>query len=170
MSSMVAAVKDQVDEGCLQEDNKKLSAKNCSLYLAGSPGPRLVIHFDKSGSPLGESDTKPDFLFLSDKGGKDKKGQDGLGLLVPIELSAGRSKSALKIKDQLQAGVDWSDTAIPEQCQLQLLPIYCGAIDNFEKSQINKASFRIKFRGSKESVLLRQCGSKLTEALEASTG
>ena len=169
MGSVVAAVKSQVDQACLLVDKKQLKSGECYLLITGAPKPHLVINFDKPESPLGANDEKPDFLFLSDKGGKDKKGQGGLGLLVPIELSAGRSKSAQHIKNQLQAGVDWSQKVIPEQSQLQLIPIYCGPIDNLEKAEIKKAQFRVVFRGQKETALLRRCGSKLTDALKAAS-
>ena len=171
MSNVVEKVKAQVDHACLQEDDSKLVAGKCSLHLTGSPEPRLIIHFDKPGSPLsGGSVVKPDFLFLSDTKGKDEDENTDSGLLVPIEMSGGRSKRARHIKNQLQAGVDWIKESFPEQDQLELMPIYCGPIKNLEKKEMSKPKNRVMFRGQQKRPRLRQCGSKLTDALKASEG
>ena len=150
MSGLVAAVKAEVDDSCLMENVDKLKANRCSIDLTEAPNPHLIVNFDDKESPLGNSDTRPDFLLISDTGGVSNKGERGdPGLIAPVEMSTGRSKNASKIKDQLQAGVNWLDN-VPDGFQPTLLPVYCGRPDKSTKMDLGKKKSMVRFRGEEE--------------------
>ena len=156
----MAAVKAKVAATCRTENQSQLKAKGCSIDLTNAPRPHLIVNFDDKGSPLGNSDTRPDFLLISDTGGVSNEGERrDPGLIAPVEMSMGKSKGASKIKDQLQAGVNWLDDA-PDGFQPTLLPVYCGRLDNVTRIDIGKKRSMVRFRGQKKLPRIIRSGDK----------
>ena len=163
MSGLVVEIKKCVDSSCLvSEKASKLEAGKCSVILAGAPRPRAIVDFDKPGSPL--SRTRPDFLFVTDRAGSAKS-----GIIVPIEMSAGRSKDDEKIQEQLQAGLNWADKVISKKFDPTLYPLYFGKRKKANRTQIRRRDYKVRFRGQEETPRIADCGTKLVKALGLST-
>ena len=93
MMGLVEDVTAKVNESCIVSKMKK---NGCKVSLEDAPEPRLIIDFDKPGSPLGEGETRCDYLFVAN-------GEKCVGWIAPLELKKGRLK-ADKVARQLQAG------------------------------------------------------------------
>ena len=97
---IVASIRELVDSACCVKKISKGSGKNkISISLKSEKPGFLVVDFDSPNSPIPVSQNRPDFLFVSDSGGKTiskKKGNSGR--LIPIELSAG-PKTATKVRE-----------------------------------------------------------------------
>ena len=63
MSGLVQRVRARVDDRCIATRIRK---QGCSVSLDGAPAPRVIVDFDKLGSPLGPSDQRCDYLFVAD--------------------------------------------------------------------------------------------------------
>ena len=46
----------------------RLRKEGCKVSLNDAPEPRLIVDFDKPGSPLGQNQTRCDYLFVADSG------------------------------------------------------------------------------------------------------
>jgi len=157
MSGLVAAVKDEVGEECLTGAIKR---GKCRIDLTDAPKPHVVVDFDKPGALLGQSNSRPDFLFVSDTGGRTNgaEGRDP-GRISPIEISKGKSKSAGHIGRQLQAGVDWLRDILDSQFEPTLSPVYCGSLNKHAQLELRKK--KILFRGQSVLPKVVACGMEL---------
>ena len=131
-----------------------------SLNLKNETGDWLAIDFDKPGSPLKITDVRPDFLFVSERGGiKKAKGHVNPGRLAPIEMSQGKTKSLRKLSSQLQAAVDWVENVLEEKHKPTLIPIFVGTMNHHVWNQLKRSNeHRIIFRGQKVRVFREFCG------------
>ncbi len=77
MMGLVEAVNAALDKNCTVSG--KLKKKGCAVSLEGAPEPRLIVDFDKPGSPLGKSETRCDYLFVAN-------GERCAGWIAPLEL------------------------------------------------------------------------------------
>ena len=146
----MAVVKAKVAATCLMENEDRLETDGCSIDLTEAPKPLLIINFDRLGSPIGNNDTRPDFLLTSDTGGvSNEGGRRDPGLIAPVEMSKSKSKTAPQIKKQLQAGVNWLDN-VPDGFQPTLWPVYCGLMRLHLSKELRKPIYQIEFRGQKE--------------------
>lgn len=162
MSGLVEEVKRKVfGERCLTE---RIKRGRCNIDLTGAPQPRLIIDFDDEGSPLGENDPRPDFLFVSDTGGCASRGGRHYdpGRISPIEISQGRrAKEVEDLQKQLQAGACWVHKIAIQKLVPTLIPVYCGPLDKRVRDKIRKGDGKISFRGQSVSPKIIPCGGKL---------
>ena len=93
MTHLVNRARNAISRRCI---GHRLRKKGCTISLAGAPAPRLIIDFDKPGSPLRSFSTRCDYLFIA-------KGEDNCGWVAPLELKRGRLDAA-KVVGQLQEG------------------------------------------------------------------
>ena len=144
---MLAAVRSQVPPSCTVES---IRGQGCSVSLDGAPADRLIIDFDKPGSPLAPNQTRCDYLFLAELANKP-------GLIYPIELKAGRAGPG-DVRDQLQAGANVAARLTPTDCEVKLLPILASGSDKAGRKRIRAA---VLFRGREIPIRRIRCGAPL---------
>ena len=153
MTGLVSEVSARVSPDCLTQRCRR---PGCGVSLKDAPSPRLIIDFDKPGSPLGKSDTRCDFLFIAED-------NDESVWVAPLEL-----KSRLDVSravQQLQAGASAAEALIPEDAKINLRPIVaCKGIPKAERTALKS---KVRFREQTEALRLIKCGSPLTQALLA---
>ena len=121
------------------------------VSLKDAPRPRLIVDFDKPGSPLGQSETRCDYLFVAN-GGRCAD------WIAPLELKRG-SLHAGHVVRQLRAGATAAEGLVSRNKKVRFRPtaVYGG----IHKAQINK----VEFHGRVEAIRLIKCGASLTKAL-----
>lgn len=136
---------------------KTCSRPGCGVSLKDAPSPRLIIDFDKPGSPLGQRDTRCDFLF----GAEDN---DESGWVAPLELKSGRVDASEVLK-QLRAGARVAEEIVPQNAKVNFRPVL--AYKGIPKAERTALKSKVRFRNQTEALRLIKCGSRLTQALLA---
>ena len=155
MTGLVEAVGKKVDGACVTGRIKK---DGCSISLNGAPQPRLIIDFDKPGSPLGPDQPRCDYLFVAEVAG-------GPGWIVPLELKRGRLHADKAVR-QLQAGARAAEQLVPSGAQVRFRPVaVAGSTPKDERNRLKGKGGKIRFHGRAEVVRLLSCGAALTEVL-----
>lgn len=150
------------DRCCANSISRKDGKTKLWIDIQSEMGVHVVIDFDAEELDLSGSSACPDFLFVGDSGGAtNAPGMGDPGRLAPIEISAGRSKSAGKIRRQLQAGADWADERIGRRFKPTLLPVYLGGISRIEMGNLRKESSKVRFRNTKKYIKVLSNGRKL---------
>ena len=154
MTGLVAAVRKKVDDACVT--NGRLQKEGCSVKLRDAPPTRLIIDFDRPGSPLGPDQKRCDYLFVAAVTGK-------LGWVVPLELMSGRV-DASKVVGQLQAGACAAEQLVPSNLTISFHPVLAsgGGMHKSERTAMRK---KVVFRGYSEPIRRIRCGDQLTKAL-----
>lgn len=127
----------------------------CVVCLSGTPDCRLLVDLDLPGSPLGDNDTRCDYLAFV--------GVDDEKLCVaPVEFK--RSWRGKMVK-QLQAGAKEAERHVPEGCECRFRPV--GVLERFSPKIGRRAlRLRVAFRGRLEPVRIGTCGDKLIGVLQ----
>lgn len=159
MNGLVAAVRAKVCPECLAGKCRK---DGCGVSLKNAPQPRLIIDFDKPGSPLGRQDTRCDYLLIAE-------GRNGSGWVAPLELKKGRLDAGEVVK-QLQAGARAAEGLVPRNEPIEFRPVaaFDGRINKAELKKLKGKGSRIWFHRRAEIVRLMRCGAPLAQALGAS--
>ena len=149
-------MKTKVPGECLAERCRRAG---CSVTLKDAPSPHLIIDVDCKKLPIGPSDPKCDFIFLSDEG----------KLVVPIELKKG-NPDASQIVGQLRAGAALAERIVPDDVKVQFRPVaaYGGRAHPIELRQFRRPHNFVRFRGRPLEVKLLSCGDSLAKALKDS--
>lgn len=159
MSGLVEAACHHFEKSCFA---KKCCKRGCCVSLQDAPEVRLIIDFDKKGSPLGNSKKRPDYLFVADT-------SDGSGWVAPIELTSG-TKTARKAVRQLRAGIK-----IMEKKKLfagkkfAFRPVFAAReMRRAELNALREPRYRIKF-GSRSPEIVRfiRCGDSLSSVFSS---
>ena len=153
-----AALRAACNPSCFVKTCKK---DRCAVSLAGAPQPRAIIDLDSAHSPLGPAQVRCDYLFVAD----GKKGSPGW--FAPIEITAGQSKSAVRIRDQLQAGADVVAHLLPDNLQPKFVPVFAGKLKKHEQTELRKDACKVAFRGKRRLVRRIACGGRLAGAFRA---
>ena len=156
MTGLVEAVRKNVDESCVAI---RIEKDGCMISLNGAPKPRLIIDFDKPGSPLMQVQKRCDYLFVAEA-------PDNPGWVVPLELKSG-SVDASEVVKQLQAGASTAEKLVPDKMAVKFRPVaaFRGGIHKAERNKLK--SNQVRFRQCSESVRLINCDAPLTKALGA---
>ena len=155
MTDLVEAVREKVKDSCISKRCKK---DGCGISLKSVPKQRLIIDFDKPGSPLGQADKRCDYLLVAN-GSADRN------WLVPLELKKGRVDAKQVVK-QLKAGVNIAQKLIPSDIKVDLRPVVAHrGIDKAEREELKKQRSKVSFRNLRESVRLINCGDELNKKL-----
>ena len=109
------AVRAKVGDGCL---DKKCKRPGCRVSLKGVPESHLIIDFDEPDSPLDESQTRCDYLFVAD-------GNRNGGWVVPLELKRGKYDASEVVK-QLEAGRKVAEDIVPGKTKVRFRPVRSG--------------------------------------------
>ena len=156
MTGLVDAVRENISKQCI---SSRCRRGGCSISLQGSPNPRLIIDFDKPGSPIGQNETRCDFLFIAEEG------NDESGWVAPLELKSG-GVDASEVIEQLRAGARVANRIVPQNESVRFRPIAAHrGIHRAELNKLRNKSSRIRFRGQMEYVRLMSYGTALVEKL-----
>lgn len=148
------AVRAKVGDGCL---DKKCKRPGCRVSLKGVPESHLIIDFDEPDSPLDESQTRCDYLFVAD-------GNRNGGWVVPLELKRGKYDASEVVK-QLEAGRKVAEDIVPGKTRVRFRPflVFEKAPHPAEILELRRS--KIRFRGSEKRIESMKCGGELMKKL-----
>lgn len=158
MTGIVEACRRKIVESCIEDG--PLSRKGCEISLEGAPQPRVVIDFDKPGSPLNERQKRCEYLFVAERDG-------GGGWVVPMEFkSSGINVS--RVAKQLRAGARAAEKLVPKQkVSFRPVAVVCDSLGKKQTRDLKDKSNAVRYRGRCEPVRILRCGALLTEVLNA---
>lgn len=153
---LVATVRNKLDKSCLLSG--RLNKNGCKVSMLGAPKSRLILDFDKPGSPLKPDQTRCDYLFIAED-------DQGTCWVSPLELKRGHLHAAQAVK-QLQAGADTAAKYVPSRkhCRFHPIAVYTG-ISKFERNELKSNTSKVRFRGLAVVIQLIKCGARLADAL-----
>lgn len=147
MAGLLAAVRNKIPESCL---TTRLRKEGCSIALGNAPNPRLIVDFDKRGSPLALDARRCDYLLLAETSSSPD-------LVRPIELKRGKFDLS-DARSQLQAGAQAAETLIPQDLDVDFLPVIAsGSVSTHER--ITRET--VRFRDKSVRVTRVRCGDPL---------
>ena len=157
MAGLVEQVRTKINKTCII--TARIKKEGCSVSLSGAPAPRLIVDFDKNGSPLGMDEVRCDYLFIAE----DSSDADWV---CPMELKRGGLRAS-EVISQLKAGTLIAEQIVPRNARAKFRPIaaFGGGIHRAELYELKRKSNKVSFRGVSESVRLIECGEKLTKGL-----
>ena len=157
MSGLVETVRKRVEKDCIK--NRGLRKEGCSISLKDAPKPHLIIDFDLPGSPLGQRQTRCDYLFIADD-------TDISGWVVPLELKSGMMKASA-VARQLNAGARVAEQLIPKQNTVNFRPVaaFGGGIHKAERNALKTERNKVQFHGTVEYVRLIKCEARLIQGI-----
>ena len=128
----------------------------CKVPLTGVPQSRLIIDFDKEGSPISSTETRCDFLVVVERQSQSKP-----NLVLPLELKKGKLQPN-KIREQLSAGARTAEKLVPKHIDVRFIPIAAiGRTLRYHREVLKRKNFRIRFRDEAKPIELISCGSSL---------
>ena len=159
MTGVVEAVRGRAEKTCIKSGG--LRKEGCSVSLQDAPKPRLIIDFDKPGSPLARQQTRCDYLFVAQVPTEP-------GWVVPVELKRGEM-DATEVVGQLKAGARASEQLVPGTIAVNFRPVAAvgGGIAKAQRNALRAPRNKVPFRGTAEFVRLIRCGGKLIQGLRA---
>ena len=156
MTGLVDTVRARVEDTCVAAGG--LRKEGCSVSLRGAPRPRLIVDFDKPGSPLTRTETRCDYLLVA-----EVKNQPGWVTL--LELKKGRLDAG-KAVSQLKAGSRAAEELVPRTMEVNFRPAVASGGNKSEREKLRDKKNRVKFHEAVEYVRLISCGDPLTKALD----
>ena len=156
MSGLVQRVRVKVDKRCIA---RRIRKKGCSVSLDGAPDPRVIVDFDKPGSPLEPSEQRCDYLFVANAAGSD-------GWVAPLELKRGRFHTGEFVR-QLQAGAKAAEKLVPRSAEVRFRPIAVvgGRMTKEEWNRSRQKQNAVRFHGKYELLRSLSSGQKLVDKL-----
>lgn len=132
-----------------------LNKKGCKVKLDAVPSSRIVIDFDKAGSPLSSNDVRCDYLAVVN-GSKTE-------FVIPLELMKGGLDSS-KVVVQLQAGANFAQKHISRNQVVSFRPVaVTGSAPKREREKLRNSP--VKFHGKAAIVDRIACGSSLSSII-----
>ena len=158
MTGLVDMIRGKLDKRCLVT---RLGSRKCRVKMKGAPSPscRLIVNFDKPGSPLPHPARRCDYLLVAEGGHTH-------GWVAVLELKGGRVHDVDDAVRQLQAGASAAEGLIPKNEPVCFRPVVVSrSISTHERNLLKKKSCAVRFRGRIEPVLLMSCGAALAKVL-----
>lgn len=155
-AALLASLRDATPASC---QSSGCSKPGCSLPVARSLRPFVLVDLDAEGSPAALNEARCDFLFFGVAGKAEAV------RFAPIELKKG-SPIAFKVRDQLQAGSDIGDSVLPEGATVRFQPVlgYGGTLRKVQRRRFREQV--IHFRNSKAVPRRLRCGESLARAFQ----
>jgi len=161
VTTLPEPVQNKIDPRCLAKGRPR--KEGCDVRMTDAPAPRLVIDFDRPGSPAAGDDVRCDYLVIAEDG-------DGEGLAVALELKRGQFR-AKQTARQLQAGAVAVERLVPADRKIRFRPVaVSGRINKHGKAELKKPENRIAFRGHQEAIRRMSCGDSLKNILGVREG
>ncbi len=159
MRDLVAKARAQVDQRCV-ERRETLRKEACDVSLAQMPPVRLVADLDKPGAPLGEHETRCDYLVFAEQG----SGKDWKGWVVPLELKA--QLEVRKVQAQLQAGANAAGRLVSDASDVVFVPVVACRLKKTQRRRLKDSHMRVRFKnGRPETFRVMRCGGKLIDQI-----
>ena len=156
MTALLERVCLALDRGCLIQ--RGVNKDVCRILMTNAPKSRVIVDFDKPGSPLSQNATRCDYLVIAE----DKQ---NLCWVAPLELKRGQLKTDHAVR-QLQAGASAAEQLIPESIPVKFRPVAAsGSMPKYERRRLRDKRSLIRFPGHSELVRLMSCGAQLVLAL-----
>ncbi len=158
MMGLVEDVTAKVNENCIVSKMKK---NGCKVSLEDAPEPRLIVDFDKSGSPLEQSETRCDYLFVAN-------GERCADWIALLELKKG-SLDAGKVVSQLQAGAKKvAEELVSPNQKVEFCPTaaFCGT-HTIQIKKLREEKNKVRFHSHVEAIRVIKCGASLKNALRS---
>ena len=155
-AALLASVREAMPASC---QSSGCSKPGCSLPVARSLHPFVLVDLDAEGSPAGPREARCDFLFLG-------AGGDTEALrFAPIELKKG-SPIAFEVRAQLQAGSNIADRVLPPDAAVHFQPVlgYGGTMRKVQRRRLREQ--RIRFRTCTAVPRRLRCGESLAAAFQ----
>lgn len=152
---VVDEVRRAIPQDCISTRCRK---ERCSVPLQGAPSPSVLIDLDHPQAPVGQNDKRCDYIFI---------GGSGKAWVAPMELKSGKP-NASEIVPQLRAGADIAAKIIPENAEVQFLPIavFGGSMTGIETRRFAARANAVRFRNQPPvKIELHRCGRPLANAL-----
>ena len=155
-AALLAFVREAMPASC---QSSGCSKPGCSLPVARSLRPFVLVNLDAEGSPAGWHEARSDYLFFGAAGAADPL------RFAPIELKKG-SPIAFEVGDQLQAGSDIADRVLPPDAAVRFQPVlgYGGALRKVQRRRLREQ--RIRFRACTAIPRRLRCGESLAAAFQ----
>lgn len=156
MTALLEGVGREIDEDCLVKGG--LNKDGCKIVMTGAPSSRLVVDFDKPGSPLAADATRCDYLLVAE-------GEHAHGWVAVLELKRGRLHAEQVVR-QLRAGASAAEKLAPPSEAIRFRPIAASSsTPKHERTKLRNRTNAVRFHGHVEPVRLMSCGAKLVMAL-----
>ncbi len=152
VTSLIEHILKQIDDNCVAT---RMMKSGCRAYLTGVPASKVVIDFDKHGSPLATTQRRCDYLVVTEC-------ENGNGRILVVELKKGTLK-ATSVLQQLQAGAVAAEKIISKTraIRLDFQPIaVVGRVDRHQHERLKRAP-GVDFHGKRTAVRTLSCGSSL---------
>ncbi len=158
MTALLESVRRVIDTGCLVKGG--LNKDGCKVVITNAPTPRLIVDFDRPGSPLSADATRCDYLLVAED-------EHARGWVAVLELKRG-SLHADQVVRQLQAGAIVAEKIVPAGEAFKFRPLAAsGSTPKHERTKLREKSKMIALHGIKEPVRLMSCGAPLVQALRS---
>ena len=154
--ALLESVRRMIDRESLVKGG--LNKDGCKIVMTDAPAPRLVVDFDKPGSPLAADATRCDYLLVAE-------GEHARGWVAVLELKRGRLHADHVVR-QLRAGASATEKLVPRGEAFRFRPMAAsGSTPKYERTKLRDKSKMIALHGVKEPVRLMSCGARLVTAL-----
>ncbi len=156
MTGLIEVVTAELDKNCMVSSMKK---NGCKVSLEGAPEPRRIVDFDKPGLPLGEGETRCDYLFFAN-------GERCAGWIAPLELKKG-SLDANEVAKQLQAGAKFAEKCVSRKQNVTFRPIVAlaGSTRKIQIKKLREDKNKVRFHSHVEAIRRMKCGTPLKNVL-----
>ena len=140
MTGLVETVRREIEDSCIETG--PLWRKDCEISLDNAPPSRVVIDFDKPGSPLGRSTARCEYLFVADQDG-------GGGWVVPMEFKSSRMRVS-KVAEQLRAGARVAERLVPKENPISFRPVAVvyEPVNKKQRKDLKDARNAVRYRGA----------------------
>lgn len=156
MTDFLESVRQALDPRTIVQH--RLRKNGCTVRMAQGPNLRLIIDFDKPGSPLAPTATRCDYLVIAED-------QHNAKWVAPLELKRG-SLHANEVTKQLQAGANAAESFVANDEAVRFRPVAAsGRVSKHERTKLKENRNMIRFHGRREPIRLISCGSQLIQIL-----
>lgn len=156
MTALLERIRLVLNPSCLVI--RSLNKDGCKVSMTNAPALRLIVDFDKPGSPLAQDATRCDYLVIAE-------GQQSFGWVAPLELKRGQLHADQVVR-QLQAGASAAEKLVPKDEPIKFRPVAAsGSASKHERNRLRNQKSRIRFHGHAEPIRLMSCCAPLVQAL-----
>ena len=157
MKGLIEEVLLNVDKACIVRG--RINKEGCKVSLKDAPSPRLIVDFDKPGSPLVGNQTRCDYLFIAEDAG-------AACWVSALELKRGDS-AQVKLSTSFKRAPKLREKFVPQNAPVRFRPIaaFGGGMHKAERNVLKQTNNKVRFHGMSESVRLIKCGGELVQGL-----
>ena len=156
MTAMLNTVRNKFNQCTFVNRLRKVG---CRISLNGAPSPRLIVDFDKKGSPLNKNQTRCDYLYFAESAGK-------FTWVVPLELKRG-CLDVSKAVEQLKAGTRVAEQYVSANEPVKFRPVAAAkSVPKARRDKLKEKGSRIRFHGRTEAIRFMTCGAQLRDVLK----